>query len=268
MPRLLRTWASSQYPKTRLSVRSRKVSKPRDLYLELSDRSEIWQALRQQCCRCVCQISKRYDNFRFHTPSPDQNHDLSMLEKQALVLMGKTLKYLHHLGLRNAKCFLYLISDNNSAHTGSVPVFWMHYCDVIMSEIASQITSFTIVCSTVCSVADQRKHQSYASLAFVRGIHRRQMNSPHKGPVTRKMFPFDDVIMWIFNIIKTPTAYWTHLPPGQNGCHFADDIFKRIFMKEKSYMLIWISPNLFQIYYDYHNIYMYIFQLRYISNTK
>ena len=43
--------------------------------------------------------------------------------------------------------------------------------------------------------ADQRKHQSSTSLAFVRGIHRGPMNSPHKGPVTRKMFPFDDVIM-------------------------------------------------------------------------
>ena len=43
--------------------------------------------------------------------------------------------------------------------------------------------------------ADQRKHQSSASLALVRGIHRWPVNSPHKGPVTRKMFPFDDVIM-------------------------------------------------------------------------
>ena len=43
--------------------------------------------------------------------------------------------------------------------------------------------------------ADQRKHQSSASLAFVRGIHWRPVNSPHKWPVTRKMFPFDDVIM-------------------------------------------------------------------------
>ena len=45
------------------------------------------------------------------------------------------------------------------------------------------------------SDADQRKHQSSASLAFVRGIHRGPVNSPHKWPVTRKMFPFDDVIM-------------------------------------------------------------------------
>ena len=67
-----------------------------------------------------------------------------------------------------------------------------HYNDVKMSAMASQMTSLTIVYSTVYSGADQRKHQGSASLAFVRGI---PVNSPHKGPVTRKMFPFDDVIM-------------------------------------------------------------------------
>ena len=64
-----------------------------------------------------------------------------------------------------------------------------------MGTMASQITSLTIVYWTVYLGADQRKHQSSASLAFVRGIHRWPVNSPHKGPVTRKMFPFDDVIM-------------------------------------------------------------------------
>ena len=64
-----------------------------------------------------------------------------------------------------------------------------------MGAIASQITSLSIVYSTVYSGADQSKHQSSASLAFVWGIHRGPVNSPHKGPVTRKMFPFDDVIM-------------------------------------------------------------------------
>ena len=64
-----------------------------------------------------------------------------------------------------------------------------------MTTIASQITSLTIVYSTVYSDADQRKHQSSVSLAFVLGIHRGPVNSPHKWPVTRKMFPFDDVIM-------------------------------------------------------------------------
>ena len=70
-----------------------------------------------------------------------------------------------------------------------------HYGDVIMGAIASLITSLTIVYSTVYSDADQRKHQSSASLAFVWGIHRGPVNSPHKWPVTRKMFPYDDVIM-------------------------------------------------------------------------
>ena len=64
-----------------------------------------------------------------------------------------------------------------------------------MGAIASQITSLTVVYSTVYSDADQRKHQRSASLAFVWGIHRGPLYSPHKWPVTRKMFPFDDVIM-------------------------------------------------------------------------
>ena len=70
-----------------------------------------------------------------------------------------------------------------------------HYGDVIMGVIASQITSLTIVYSIVYSDADQRKHQSSASLAFVWGIHQGPVTSPHKWPVTWKMFQFDDVIM-------------------------------------------------------------------------
>ena len=65
-----------------------------------------------------------------------------------------------------------------------------------MGAIASQITGLNIVYSTVYSDADQRKHQGSASLAFVWGIHRGPVNFPHKWPVTRKNFPFDDVIMF------------------------------------------------------------------------
>ena len=83
-------------------------------------------------------------------------------------------------------------SKANVAQNNIIP----HYSDVIMGAIASQITSLAIVYSTVYSVADQRKHQSSASLAFVLGIHRWPMNSPHNWPVTRKMFLFDDVTMW------------------------------------------------------------------------
>ena len=70
-----------------------------------------------------------------------------------------------------------------------------HNSDIIMGAMTSQITCHTIVYSTVYWGADQRKHQSSASLAFVPGIHRWPVNSPHKWPVTREMFPLDDVIM-------------------------------------------------------------------------
>ena len=80
-----------------------------------------------------------------------------------------------------------------------------HYDDVTMGAIASLITSLTIVYLTVYSDADQRKHQSSASLAFVWGIHRGPVNPPHKWPVTRKMLPFDDVIM---NVCVTVEPGW------------------------------------------------------------
>ena len=67
--------------------------------------------------------------------------------------------------------------------------------DVIMNAMTSQVTVVWCFCSTVCSGADERKYQSFASLAFVRKIRRWPVNSSHNGPVTWKMFPFDDVIM-------------------------------------------------------------------------
>ena len=79
-----------------------------------------------------------------------------------------------------------------------------HYSDVLMGAMASlsQITSLTIVYSNVYSGADQRNHQSSASLTSVRETHRSPVISPHKWPVTRKMFPFDDVIMILRSIGK------------------------------------------------------------------
>ena len=75
-------------------------------------------------------------------------------------------------------------------------IIWLqNYNDVILSTMTSQTTSLTIVYATVYSGTDQRIHKSSASLAFMRGIHRWPVNSPHKGPVTRKRFPLDDVII-------------------------------------------------------------------------
>ena len=103
---------------------------------------------------------------------------------------------LNHLFRRRSK------SAGNSPETGEFPAQVAcnaenvsHYDDVIMTMLASQITSLTVVYSIVYSGVNQRKHQSSASLAFVRAIHRGPVNFPHKWPVTRKMFPFDDVIM-------------------------------------------------------------------------
>ena len=72
-----------------------------------------------------------------------------------------------------------------------------------MGTMTSQITSLTILYSPVCSGAYQRKHQSSTSLAFVRGIHQGPVNYPHKWPVTRKMFPFDDVIISFYVALAT-----------------------------------------------------------------
>ena len=74
------------------------------------------------------------------------------------------------------------------AQTNRIMSFMANYNDVIMSAMASQIIGVSIVCLDVCSGSDQRKHQSSASLTFVRGIHRWPMISSQKGPVTRKMF--------------------------------------------------------------------------------
>ena len=98
-----------------------------------------------------------------------------------------------------------------------------HYSDVIMGVMASQITSFTSVYSSVYSGADQRKHQSSASLAFVRGIHQWPVNSPHKGPVTWKMFPFYDVIIVRSDVFVWHLKhYWYHLMVSFNSLKPSD----------------------------------------------
>ena len=65
---------------------------------------------------------------------------------------------------------------------------WQHDSDAIMRAMSSRLTDVSVVCSNVCSSADQRKHQSSASQAFVIGNHRWPVGSPHRGPVTRKYF--------------------------------------------------------------------------------
>ena len=111
--------------------------------------------------------------------------------------------YVCHLVQSDKETILFHLQNVSNSHSqhmlfikhwSRLCAYWVtiaHYSDVIMSAMASQITGVLIVCTTVCSGADQ----SSASLAFVRGIHRWPVNSSHKGSVTRKMFLFDDVIM-------------------------------------------------------------------------
>ena len=79
-----------------------------------------------------------------------------------------------------------------------------HYNDVIMGEIASQITSLTIVFSTVYSDADKKNPSQLRVTGLCAGNSPGPVNSPHKWPVTRKMFPFSDVIMLCHFIATGP----------------------------------------------------------------
>ena len=106
--------------------------------------------------------------------------------KQSLYWNCRTIKLLFRERISTTCIIPILRKDKNKKFPKNK--FSTHYTDVIMSTMASQITGLTIVCSTFYSCADQRKHQSSVLLAFVRGIYRWPVNSPHKGPVTRKIF--------------------------------------------------------------------------------
>ena len=103
----------------------------------------------------------------------------------------KSWVIIHTCPYFRGRCFRHQYSHSSNSRLIQI----VYYSDVIMSAMASQITSLTIVYSTTYSGKDQRKHKSSASLVFVRGIHRWPVNSPAQRPMTRKMFPLDDVIM-------------------------------------------------------------------------
>ena len=87
------------------------------------------------------------------------------------------------------------------------PFFQLHYNDVIMGAMASQITSLMIVYVNRLFRHRSNKTSNSASLAYVRGIHQWPVNSPYKRPITRKkMFPFHDVIMKGCSLIKAPVT--------------------------------------------------------------
>ena len=122
-----------------------------------------------------------------------------------------------------------------------------HYGDVIMGTMASQITSLTIVYSTLYSGADQRKHQSSASLDFVGPV-----NSSHKWPVTPIMFPFDDVILFMLSSLGIQVTYLS--------------IFFRVVPQTLGRLLFWLRNNPKR--YFYFSISLKIFPQSPINNRS
>ena len=117
---------------------------------------------------------------------------------------------------------------------------WEQNGDVIMAVLASQITTVSIIYSTVCLGEDQRKHQSSASLVFARGIHRWLVNSPHQGPVTRNMFPFHDVIVTYLSLI---VAFY--LSEG----HMRHSLYTGLTHKGTNNKMLSIFKTRFQMYF-------------------
>ena len=120
-----------------------------------------------------------------HTQPMSQNNIYLKYAHVLLYIILSTIEYIQHAFLVVASCNYHYTSDvsmkmcgikpnhtKTQQNTSWVHISWDHYGDVIIGAIASQITNLTIVYSTVYSGADRRKHQSSASLDFVRWIHR------------------------------------------------------------------------------------------------
>ena len=158
--------------------------------------------------RCSCLVTWFCYHFDSKTRSQDSHTSmnwpisyLSYFHAFIYIYMYQSYIMIHNLfvitGHHTSVCQLlqWGLAAHGNVCERSYPEFsysllWRHN-----GAMASQITSLVIVYSTVNWGADQRKHQRSASLAFVRGIHRPPVNSPHKWLVTRKIFPFEDVIM-------------------------------------------------------------------------
>ena len=88
-----------------------------------------------------------------------------------------------------------ILVDVDTSSSNSISLQWRH-------NERDDVPNHRRFYATVCSGEGERKRQSSALLAFVRGIYRWPVNSPPKGPETRKMIPFEDVIIWWAVLIK------------------------------------------------------------------
>ena len=103
-----------------------------------------------------------------------------------------------------------------------------------MGTMAAQITRLTIVYSTVYSRRRPKKTSKLHVTGLVREIHRWQVNSPHKGPVTRKMFPFDDVVM----LCRHGVAFQTFAEATANITSNFIDVVQRLWKKRNGTSVI------------------------------
>ena len=124
-----------------------------------------------------------------------------------------------------------------------------------MSALASQITSPTIVYSSVYSGADQWKHQSSAPLAFVWGIHRCPVNSPHKWPVTRKCFHLmTSSWMWIYGAKKwSKISSWNVMDSHISHCN-NKAYYKPLILHGNMCYVMFTIPTIFRLIIVLQNV--------------
>ena len=147
--------APSQYPKRRLSVRSRKVSKPRDWYFKLAYRFKIWQAHRQHCCRSACQISERSDNSKYKSRGFDTLRDLT--ERRlfaywdgALVMSGVNRKWPYYASLICCQSWGNLGRNTEASWLVSLTGWFKDYLDGL-AQVYDKSTAFSMELLYSCS---------------------------------------------------------------------------------------------------------------------
>ena len=127
----------------------------------------------------------------------------------------------------------------------------INYSEVIMSAVTSQITWSRLFTQPFVRTQIKKNHQRSVSLAFVREIHRWPVISPHKGPVTRKMFPFNDVIMII--IIAQHAGWDCNIRISlERPVHIRSEIF--ISDQQIDILYIWDGTNGYLIMTNYINV--------------
>ena len=147
--------------------------------------TELWCFL---WCAPNKQLNKQWWGWWFETLSPSlwRHRNVILLRHDWFQIIGCVLSphpsVMHKISTYSKFVLRYHLKENHFKLQIVYEFLHFHYNDVTMGSMTSQITSLTIVYSAVYSDTDQRKHQSSASLAIVRGIHR------HKWPVTRKCF--------------------------------------------------------------------------------